>query len=120
MSSPERSPVSRIVRCACFDYPQWRPDSWLVRFSPTTCWPMRCSRTSDSAEPAFGSSIPRSSRDSSKSSEPSMSNCLDRRTIARGIGESFDTVVVPHLDAGYRLARWLMRDADDAQDVVQE
>jgi RNA polymerase sigma-70 factor, ECF subfamily len=49
-----------------------------------------------------------------------MSNCLDRRTIALGIGESFDTAVVPHLDAGYRLARWLMRDADDAEDVVQE
>ena len=39
---------------------------------------------------------------------------------APGIGESFDTVVVPHLDAGYRLARWLMRDVDDAEDVVQE
>ena len=49
-----------------------------------------------------------------------MSNGLDRRAIAFGIGESFDTVVVPHLDAGYRLARWLMRDTDDAEDVVQE
>ena len=35
-------------------------------------------------------------------------------------GESFDTVVLPHLDAAYRLARRLMRDADDADDVVQE
>ena len=33
---------------------------------------------------------------------------------------SFDTVVVPHLDAGYRLARWLMRDEHDAEDAVQE
>jgi RNA polymerase sigma-70 factor (ECF subfamily) len=33
---------------------------------------------------------------------------------------SFDAVVVPHLDAGYRLARWLMRDEHDAEDVVQE
>ena len=33
---------------------------------------------------------------------------------------SFDTVVVPHLDAAHRLARWLMRDAHDAEDVVQE
>jgi RNA polymerase sigma-70 factor (ECF subfamily) len=40
--------------------------------------------------------------------------------MAPGIGESFDTVVVPHLDAGYRLARWLMRDEHDAEDVVQE
>ena len=49
-----------------------------------------------------------------------MSNGLDRPPIALGSGESFDTVVLPHLDAGYRLARWLMRNADDADDVVQE
>lgn len=36
------------------------------------------------------------------------------------IGESFDEVVVPHLGAGYRLAYWLMRNEDDAEDVVQE
>jgi RNA polymerase sigma-70 factor, ECF subfamily len=35
-------------------------------------------------------------------------------------GGTFETVVVPHLDAGHRLARWLMRDADDVDDVVQE
>lgn len=35
-------------------------------------------------------------------------------------GESFDEVVVPHLDAGYRLAYWLMRNEDDAEDAVQE
>ncbi|HET7696688.1 MAG TPA: sigma-70 family RNA polymerase sigma factor [Vicinamibacterales bacterium] len=35
-------------------------------------------------------------------------------------GESFDAVVLPHLDAGYRLARWLMRDESDAEEVVQE
>ena len=34
--------------------------------------------------------------------------------------ESFDEVVLPHLDAGYRLARWLMRNEHDAEDVVQE
>jgi RNA polymerase sigma-70 factor (ECF subfamily) len=33
---------------------------------------------------------------------------------------SFDIVVLPHLDAAHRLARWLMRDADVAEDVVQE
>jgi len=37
-----------------------------------------------------------------------------------GSGESFDTVILPHLDAGLRLARWLMRDGQDAEDVVQE
>jgi RNA polymerase sigma-70 factor, ECF subfamily len=35
-------------------------------------------------------------------------------------GESFEDVVLPHLDAGYRLARWLMRNDHDAEDVVQE
>ena len=49
-----------------------------------------------------------------------MSNGLDRPAIAVGFGETFETVVVPHLDAGYRLARWLMRDEHDAEDVVQE
>jgi len=49
-----------------------------------------------------------------------MSNGLDRRAIVPGFGESFETVIVPHLDAGYRLARLLMRDEHDAEDVVQE
>ena len=35
-------------------------------------------------------------------------------------GEGFDTVVVPHLDAGYRLARWIVRNEHDAEDIVQE
>jgi RNA polymerase sigma-70 factor (ECF subfamily) len=32
----------------------------------------------------------------------------------------FETVVLPHLDAAYALARWLMRNDADAADVVQE
>lgn len=32
----------------------------------------------------------------------------------------FKTVVLPHLSAAYRLARWLVRDEGDAQDLVQE
>ena len=28
--------------------------------------------------------------------------------------------MLPHLDAGYNLARWLCRDSDLAQDIVQE
>jgi len=34
--------------------------------------------------------------------------------------QTFDEVVVPHLDAAYRLARWLLRDAAAAEDAVQE
>ena len=35
-------------------------------------------------------------------------------------GHRFEDVVLPHLDAAYRLARWLMRNDHDAEDVVQE
>lgn len=33
---------------------------------------------------------------------------------------TFEAVVLPHLDAGYSLARWLTRGRGDAEDVVQE
>lgn len=45
-------------------------------------------------------------------------------TVVKGaaplIDESFDEVVLPHLGAAVRLARWLVRNEDDAEDVVQE
>jgi RNA polymerase sigma-70 factor, ECF subfamily len=49
-----------------------------------------------------------------------MSDGLGRSAMAPEIGESFEAVVLPHFDAGYRLARWLMRNEHDAEDVVQE
>jgi RNA polymerase sigma-70 factor (ECF subfamily) len=33
---------------------------------------------------------------------------------------AFSRAMLPHLDAAYNLARWLVRDADAAQDVVQD
>src|ERR1700746_702213 len=33
---------------------------------------------------------------------------------------SFEEMMLPHLDAAHNLARWLMRNEQDAQDVVQE
>ena len=50
-----------------------------------------------------------------------MSSARDRMaTPPQEISESFDEVVLPHLDAAYRLARWLMRNEHDAEDAVQE
>jgi RNA polymerase sigma factor, sigma-70 family len=33
---------------------------------------------------------------------------------------SFEAMMLPHLDAAHNLARWLLRNPEDAQDVVQE
>src|ERR1700674_5189576 len=34
--------------------------------------------------------------------------------------DSFEVVVLPHLDGAHNLARWLMRDAEAAEDVLQD
>src|ERR1051326_8057612 len=46
-----------------------------------------------------------------------------RRTtagMAAPHAEQFESIVLPHLDDAYTLARHLVRDEHDAQDVVQE
>src|SRR5579862_9503875 len=35
-------------------------------------------------------------------------------------GGTFEQVVLPHLNAAYNLARWLVRNTHDAEDIVQE
>jgi RNA polymerase sigma-70 factor (ECF subfamily) len=37
-----------------------------------------------------------------------------------GGAEPFEAVVLPHLDAAFRLARWLLRNEHDAEDAVQD
>ncbi|MGH9714943.1 MAG: sigma-70 family RNA polymerase sigma factor [Candidatus Acidiferrales bacterium] len=37
-----------------------------------------------------------------------------------GSAARFEQIVLPHLDAAYNLARWLVRSPEDAQDIVQE
>jgi RNA polymerase sigma-70 factor (ECF subfamily) len=34
--------------------------------------------------------------------------------------QEFERIVLPHLDAAYNLARWLVRNSHDAEDVVQD
>ena len=45
---------------------------------------------------------------------------MNRPTDTARLAETFDTVVLPHLDAAYRLARWLIANEHDEEDVVQE
>jgi RNA polymerase sigma factor (sigma-70 family) len=39
---------------------------------------------------------------------------------ARPTAAAFERVVLPHLDAAHNLARWLLKDASRAEDVVQD
>jgi RNA polymerase sigma-70 factor (ECF subfamily) len=41
-------------------------------------------------------------------------------TPEENIAPTFEDAVLPHLDAAYNLARWLTRNTQDAEDVVQE
>jgi RNA polymerase sigma factor (sigma-70 family) len=41
-------------------------------------------------------------------------------SLGQGEPGRFEQVVMPHLDAAYNLARWLVRNPADAEDIVQE
>jgi RNA polymerase sigma-70 factor (ECF subfamily) len=43
-----------------------------------------------------------------------------KRLLERNELSGFNDAVLPHLDAAYNLARWLTRNDQDAEDVVQE
>ena len=45
---------------------------------------------------------------------------LHRSLETDSAARQFDALIVPHLDEAYTLARYLLRDEHDAQDIVQE
>jgi RNA polymerase sigma-70 factor (ECF subfamily) len=45
---------------------------------------------------------------------------MSQLAIGSSAMKAFEQAVLPHLDAAYNLARWLVRDEHDAQDVAQE
>jgi len=49
-----------------------------------------------------------------------MTSELRSHAVATPLRETFEEAVLPHLDAGRRLARWLIRNDHDAEDVLQE
>jgi len=49
-----------------------------------------------------------------------MKPARERSEMTKGDLERFERTVLPHLDDAYTLARYLLRDEHDAQDVVQD
>jgi RNA polymerase sigma-70 factor (ECF subfamily) len=51
---------------------------------------------------------------------PCVSNRIKERVDEQDKQIRFQQQIMPHLDAAYNLAHWLIRNASDAEDVVQE
>jgi RNA polymerase sigma-70 factor (ECF subfamily) len=47
-------------------------------------------------------------------------SAVELRAMATPQAERFEALIMPHLDDAYTLARYLLRDEHDAQDVVQD
>jgi RNA polymerase sigma factor (sigma-70 family) len=47
-------------------------------------------------------------------------NKVDKQSVGRDSRDRFEETVMPYLSAAYNLARWLMRNEQDAEDMVQE
>ena len=70
----------------------------------------------------FGSSLAFHTGGMSRDPDFSKRSTYDVLTSAAAAptGQTFEDVVLPHLDAAYRLARWLVANEHDAEDIVQE
>lgn len=47
-------------------------------------------------------------------------NKRTKKEVQKGRDELFERTVLPYLNSGYNLARWLTRNEHDAEDVIQE
>ena len=47
-------------------------------------------------------------------------NNAGREGVGKGRHDLFQRTVLPHINSAYNLARWLTRNEQDAEDIVQE